>query len=430
MEKIKFTKTSLRDITPTDKEQRFSDTEQPGLVIRVMPSGHMSFNLQRKVKGRTTRISVGAFPEMTIEQARTIVRDLLNKAVAGEDLADRGKPISVNQLYDRFVADFDIKISSGDRRPSSLVAIERNYRLHIKPVIGDIQIKLIDSKLANKLITELKSHTPALHNKCLTICKSLFNFAIDNELTKENPFSRYQKLSEKIRERYLLPEEMNQFFESVMLEPQIYRDAVMILLFTGQRKSCVISMEYREIDFVNCVWNIPTSKMKGKRAHAVPLIKEVMDILNRRRSESGRNERFVFQSSVSKTGHIAEKSGEGSFWRRITRRAGLFSDVKDENLCVHDLRRTLGSWQAMGNESLNVIAKVLGHSDISITSSTYAHLQVSKARGGIESAASAMLNAGNTNNAAPDDKVKTLVSELSEEEKERLLQVLLDKQQS
>ena len=200
----------------------------------------------------------------------------------------------------------------------------------------------------------------------------------------------------------------------------------MVALFTGQRKNCILSMEWREIDFTNGLWHIPTSKMKGKRTHTVPLIEDVVKILSRRREEAGKRERFVFPSNKSKTGHVAEKTSKGGFWRRIIERAGLFSTIKDENLCMHDLRRTLGSWQAMGNESLLVISKVLGHKDISITANVYAHLQTGGVRKGIESAASAMRNAGMTEAAPKEDKVKTLLGELSEEEKRELLRALTD----
>jgi hypothetical protein len=48
-----------------------------------------------------------------------------------------------------------------------------------------------------------------------------------------------------------------------------------------------------------------------------------VDILTRRSQEAVKGERSVFQSEDRQSGHIIEKAGKGSFWHRITERAGL-----------------------------------------------------------------------------------------------------------
>lgn len=101
----------------------------------------------------------------------------------------------------------------------------------------------------------------------------------------------------------------------------------------------------------------------------------------------------------------------------------MYSEEKSKTLCIHDLRRTLGSWQAMGGESLLMISKMLGHKNINVTASTYAHLQVGGVRIGMESAATAMLSASNGGAEQPD-KLAGMVAGLSEEERGRLLKLL------
>ena len=428
MEKINFTKTKLKTLQPTESIQRFGDIEQPGLILQIMPSGYMSFCFQRKVKGRTTRISIGSFPETPIDIARKSVREMLNKVAAGENAVDRGDSMTTDQLLEEFKKEFLIRVTAGERRLVSLENIERNYRLHIKPSLGDRKICNVDSKIVDALISAFRQKAPSVHNKCLTACKSLWNFAVEREWIKTNPFSKYNKLSDKIRERFLQPDEMERFFSALEFEPQIYRDVILMTLFTGQRKSCVLAMEWCEIDFTNGLWHIPTSKMKGKRQHTVPLIRDMLDILVRRNAEKTNDAKYVFPSSHgSASGHITEKTGSGGFWRRVTTRAGLYSEDKDKNLTVHDLRRTLASWQAMNNESLIVISKVLGHRDTKVTASVYAHLQTGGARGGIEAAATAIkaaIPSSTQVEPSSDDKIKTLVSELSAEDKEMLLKLL------
>ncbi|MFY7865527.1 tyrosine-type recombinase/integrase, partial [Roseateles sp.] len=66
-------------------------------------------------------------------------------------------------------------------------------------------------------------------------------------------------------------------------------------------------------------------------------------------------------------------------------------DLRD--LHVHDLRRTLGSWLASGGTSLPIIGKALNHKSPQATQ-VYARLSLGPVRDAIESATSAMLQAG------------------------------------
>ena len=61
---------------------------------------------------------------------------------------------------------------------------------------------------------------------------------------------------------------------------------------------------------------------------------------------------------------------------------------------LHDLRRTLGSWQAIGGSSLPIIGKSLGHADGSPATAVYARLNNVPVRESMEKAVRAMRIAG------------------------------------
>jgi len=63
------------------------------------------------------------------------------------------------------------------------------------------------------------------------------------------------------------------------------------------------------------------------------------------------------------------------------------------DLRLHDLRRTLGSWQAATGASLPIIGKSLGHSSIQATQ-IYARLNLDPVRASVSRAQEAMLLAG------------------------------------
>jgi integrase len=69
------------------------------------------------------------------------------------------------------------------------------------------------------------------------------------------------------------------------------------------------------------------------------------------------------------------------------------TDARLTDLRPHDLRRTLGSWQAALGSSLAVIGKSLNHRSLQATL-IYARLEQNPVRESVERAATAMLSAG------------------------------------
>lgn len=114
----------------------------------------------------------------------------------------------------------------------------------------------------------------------------------------------------------------------------------------------------------------------------VPLVELAVAILQGR-LETSTGSPWVFPGR-SKTGHLVEPK---SAWKRICKRAGL------EDVRIHDLRRTLGSWQVATGASLPVIGKTLGHTQPK-TTQIYARLQLDPVRQAVEAATAAMLKVG------------------------------------
>ena len=108
-------------------------------------------------------------------------------------------------------------------------------------------------------------------------------------------------------------------------------------------------------------------EVKGKNAIAVPLNKILVSRLADRYHHCDKNSNYVFPSSRSKT-------GKGSFWSKIRIRAGLWHEDKDIRVVLHDLRRSLASYQAINNTSLQIIADTLSQKDLKQTH-IYARLQ-------------------------------------------------------
>jgi integrase len=176
---------------------------------------------------------------------------------------------------------------------------------------------------------------------------------------------------------------MQSFFSAVVAEDQPWRDFFLTMLLTGQRKSNVCSMRWDEIDLKSAVWTVPAAKAKAGKPIPVALSPPVYAILCRRRAEIGDENPWVFPGD-SAEGRIVDPK---KAWARVLTISGI------DNLRMHDLRRSLGSWQAALGASLAIIGKSLGHADLSSTQ-VYARLQLDPVRESVTKASQAMLDAG------------------------------------
>jgi integrase len=206
----------------------------------------------------------------------------------------------------------------------------------------------------------------------------MYNKAIEWGWEGANPAQGVKKNKEKSRSRFLHPDELPRFFESLDQEKNdTIRDYIYVSLFTGVRKSNVLAMKWEDIHFERQEWLVP--KTKNGDSLRVHLIESVIAILKNRLDRYGKRE-WVFEG-LGKTGHLVEpKAG----WKRILDRA----DLKDIRL--HDLRRTLGSWQAATGANSYMIGQSLGHKSPQSTA-IYARLNIDPVRDSVEKATQAML---------------------------------------
>ena len=101
-----------------------------------------------------------------------------------------------------------------------------------------------------------------------------------------------------------------------------------------------------------------------------------------RRKAAGGNSPWVFPSERSKSGHLTKPE---EAWRVVLERSKL------TNVRLHDLRRTLASWQALTGANISVISATLNHKDLKSTA-IYARLNVDAVRAAMDIATTSMLD--------------------------------------
>jgi integrase len=384
--KINFTKASIETISLPEAGKRddYWDTKTTGLALRVSSTGIKTFCVLRKVDGKLERVTLGKFPAMTIEQARKSATEVNATIAKGENPNDKRRQARAEMTLQSLFDEYMTRKAAFNKRPDKPKDI---FRLYLSP-------------WAKRKLSTIKAHeVQSLHAKIgrekgkvtanivLKLLHVMFNKAISEWRIwqGENPAHGIKKFPEQSRDRFLQADELPKFFESLGQEPNdTVRDYFLISLLTGARKTNVLEMKWEQVNFDRAEWRIPETK--NGTPQTVTLSPETLEIL---RARAGNNGTWVFPSH-GKSGHLVEPKRA---WGRVLERAGL------QDLRIHDLRRTLGSWQAKTGASLAIIGKSLNHQNIS-TTAIYARLELDPVRESVDRATGAMLAAAGVKQSA------------------------------
>ena len=110
----------IQSVTPPASGRAvYIDTEAPGLELRVSSNGGKSWSIRYRPKGNERkRTTYGAYPAISLAEARARAKEIAAAAARGVDLPDAEegereerdetakRPQTVGDLLDRYVADY------------------------------------------------------------------------------------------------------------------------------------------------------------------------------------------------------------------------------------------------------------------------------------------------------------------------------------
>ncbi|HMW40546.1 MAG TPA: tyrosine-type recombinase/integrase [Saprospiraceae bacterium] len=380
-EKFNFTKAEI-DSLPlpmNGKRDTYQDTKVSGLHLRISSTGIKTFSVFKRIKGgNPERITLGRYPDMTIDQARRKTMEI-NLAIAdGRNPAEAKRKLKSELLFGELFEEY-LERHSKPKKKTWTEDLDK-YRNHIEKPLGKRKLSEIDRAAISLIHSNVtKAGYPIAANRILALISSVFGWAISAGLWENNPAIGIRRNKEKSRDRFIQSDELPRFFQALSEETNgTVRDYILISLLTGARRSNVCSMKWQDINFERAEWRIEATK--NDTPQTVTLSPEAIEVLQNRKSDDSE---FVFPGS-GKSGHLQEpRKG----WERILKSAGI------KDLRLHDLRRTLGSWQAKTGASLAIIGKSLNHKNQN-TTAIYARLDLDPVRDSVNTATSAMLAAG------------------------------------
>jgi len=385
--KFNFTKHAIEDLAvPEGKRIYYGDAKTYGLLVAVTSNGRKTFYFRRKTNQISQRFVIGRFPDFSVEQARNKALEIASLIAQGESPYDERKAkkteLTLGEVFEAYL-DGHVK-----QHCIAVKNIEGDFRRYLSDWNDRKLLSITKAEVQNRMNKVGEENGKTAANHMLAYARAAINWCIKNELINcANPWVGIKKYRTQARERFLSRTELLSFFSTLKEFPNDtgMRDYLYVSLFTGARRSNVLSMRWQDVDLNLGIWRIP--RTKSGDSHTLPLPSMALAILFARSKTKSSN--WVFPGP-GETGHLVEPKRS---WHALLRKAEL------SNLRMHDLRRTLGSYMAMGNQSLQMIGKVLGHKSPMATQ-IYARMAFDPIREAMEKAQNDMLSAAGISDVA------------------------------
>ena len=262
-----------KELAPARGQTILWDTDVKGFALRVTPGGAKSFLLDYRVEGRQRRLTIGSFPDWSVQAARTAAKKLKQEVDGGRDPmgqrhADRVAP-TLQDVWERYEAEYL------PRKAVRAQADERSmWQKIILPRLGKLKIASIDADHIDELhrdVTNVRG-TPVRANRVVEVLRRAFNLAIRWKWLTDNPASGVRKNAEEKRNRFLNRTEIAALAQALNdhTEP-VSANAIKLLMLTGARRGEVLGATWDMFDLENGIWTKPSAHTKQRLIHRVPL---------------------------------------------------------------------------------------------------------------------------------------------------------------
>ncbi len=347
-----------------------ADETVEGFVARCLPSGKITygFRYRQRSTGKRRWIGLGLHGHVTPDQARDIAQKHAGIVVDGGDplgakIEARAKAKAaktVSDVIDRYMAEYvhHNKLRSADETGSFFERL-------VKPKIGHVPVLEIRKSQIKELIDGIvENNGKMLAYRMLAHIRGALNWYEANgdpDNFRAPVFRKVldMKAKERKRTRTLTESELREIWAALKTDKinPTFAAIVRVLTLTAQRRDEIACMEWGEISKDRLV--IPASRYKTAIKHHVPLIDQVLEIINS-------------QPKFSKCKFVFSTNGETQFQGfskckleldKAINLARKAKGIDDEipNWRLHDLRRTGRTLMAKAGVESEVAERVLGH---------------------------------------------------------------------
>jgi len=367
---INFTKGNLDSLPVPVGGSRpyYHDSVVGGLSVRITSKGIKSFVIQRRINKRPVIITLGRYPEMTIQIARKQAIKALNSISEGVNPNNKDKEmliqnISLGQVFNDYIISRGTNLK--DNTKKGYISAFNNYLKDWegKP-IAEITRDMVEKK--HRTITK---QSPTRANTVMRQLRAYFNYAMGeyedsdgNPIFIHNPVSRLSHIKawnrEKRKQTIIKTYDLKKWYDTVMELPQhqlnnkqpntaeVCRDLFLFILFTGLRRREASTLMWDNIDFKD--HSLTIEDTKNHEAHSLPLTPFLLEVLERRKSDSP----YIFQGTTpDKPLNDPKKQLD-----KVRKISGVYFNL-------HDLRRTFITIAESLDINTYALKQLLNHKD-------------------------------------------------------------------
>ncbi|GEO18205.1 tyrosine-type recombinase/integrase [Microvirga aerophila] len=363
---VNLTNAFLRSIKPPlEGRAEYWDELTPGLCLRVTTSGKATWSFRYRPKGGAgfQRITLGSLIDLPLAEARDRARRHRTTIADGGDPQRHRKAnreaakniLTFDALAERYLQEYAKPRKASWKNDVGYLKRPR-AKLGNKPAAAVTRRDVID------LLDGIKVDAPVSANRTQTVLVTMFNWAVEGELLEASPISGLKKRAqEQAKDRTLSDDEIRVLWHTLTTTTDVSHDvaqALRFLLLVGQRPGEVAGAAQAELIALDrpkeARWEIPAARMKGRKAHVVPLgsqaVAILQDVLKQRKIDG--DGISVFASKFASRSTLARHSLSQGLKRVIDRLQAEDNDrahaqsLKDHPPTPHDLRRTVGTGMA------------------------------------------------------------------------------------
>ncbi|EDV2567740.1 TPA: integrase domain-containing protein [Salmonella enterica] len=358
-----LTNTEVLRAKALEKDLTLHDGDGLFLIVKTSGKKLWRFRYQRPATKQRTMMGLGAFPALSLADARGLRADYLALLANGIDpqiqaeVAEEQQQIALDSIFSTVAANW-FKLKSKSVTPDYAKDIWRSLEKDVFPAIGEIPVQQIKARTLIEALEPIKARG-ALETvrRLVQRINEIMIYAVNTGLIDANPASGIGMAFEKPKKQNmptLRPEELPKLMHSLVMSNLSVSTCCFIewQLLTLVRPSEASGARWAEIDLDTKLWTIPAERMKAKREHIVLLSPQALEILDVMKPISAHRE-HVFPSRNDPKQAMNSQTANAAL-----KRIGFGG-----KLVAHGLRSIASTAMNEAGFSPDIIEVALAHSD-------------------------------------------------------------------
>lgn len=269
-----------------------------GLALQITKTGTRSWVLRTMVGTKRHDIGLGAFPGVSLANARKQAAELREQIAKGIDplqqrqeakailRATQAAALTFEQAADRAIA----SLRAEWKNPKSEAQWRASLATYAFPTIGKLDVRLIEQRHIEALLepiwetkTETASRVRGRIEKILDWCIAGKHFKGENPARWHGLLALRLSAPGKVAKKKHHPavplDEAHGFWRDLRGREGSAARALEFVLLTAARSGEVRGATWSEIDMVKGVWTVPGERMKAGKEHRVPLSGAALELV-------------------------------------------------------------------------------------------------------------------------------------------------------